>query len=78
MSAVVASAREGIYHEASISASDAELCETALPFLTDGLAAREPTYVILGPHGEGLVRRELGEPAGLHYVPAGVAYVNPA
>jgi anti-sigma regulatory factor (Ser/Thr protein kinase) len=77
MSTALASAREGLFHEASIYASDAELCETALPFLTDGLAAREPTYVILGPHGESLIRRELGEAAGLHYIPAGDAYVNP-
>lgn len=78
MSTALASAREGLFHEASIYASDAELCDTALPFLSDGLDAREPTYVILGPHGESLIRRMLGEPAGLHYIPAGNAYVNPA
>ena len=78
MSSVVGSAREGLFHEASIYASDSQLCETALPFVTEGLDAREPTYVILGPHGEGLIRRELGEPAGLKYLPASDAYVNPA
>lgn len=74
----IASAREGIVHEASIYASDSQLCETALPFLSDGLEAQDPTYVILGERGAGLVRRELGEPAGLHYIPAADAYVNPA
>ena len=78
MSTAVASAREGLFHEASIYSSDTELCGTALPFLDDGLAAGEPTYVILGPRGEGLIRRELGEPAGLHYMSAADAYVNPA
>lgn len=78
MSSAVASARDGLFHEASIYSTDAQLCETALPFLGDGLEAGEPTYVILGPHGEGMIRRELGEPAGLHYLPAAEAYVNPA
>ena len=78
MNSVVGSAREGLFHEASIYASDSQLCETALPFLTEGLDAREPAYVILGRHGEELIRRELGEPAGLRYLPAADAYVNPA
>ncbi len=73
-----APASGGIFHEASIYASDSELRETALPFLNDGLDAHEPTYVILGPHGDDLVRRELGEREGLHYIPATDAYVNPA
>ncbi len=75
---VAASARAGIFHEASIYASDAELRDTALPFLCDGLDAHEPTYVILGPHGDNLVRRELGEREGLHYLLATDVYVNPA
>lgn len=78
MSNVVASARDGLFHEASIYATDAELCETALPFVTDGLAAGDPTYAVLGPSGESLLRGELGEPAGLTYLPAAEAYVNPA
>ncbi len=73
-----ASACEGIFHEASIYASDAELRETALPFLVEGLDAQEPTYVVLGPQENDLLRRELGEPEGLHYIPATDVYVNPA
>lgn len=73
-----ANACEGIFHEASIYASDSELCETALPFLSGGLDAREPTYVILGAHGQDLVRRELGEREGLHYLSATEVYVKPA
>lgn len=68
----------GIFHEASIYASDSELRQTAVPFLTEGIGAREPTYVVLGAHGEDLVRRELGEREGLHYLSAGDVYVNPA
>ena len=75
---VTASARAGIFHEASIYASDSELRDTALPFLSDGLDAHEPTYVILGPDGADLVRRELGEAEGLHYILASEVYVNPA
>ncbi len=74
----VASASKGIFHEASVYASDSQLRDTALPFLSDGLEAHEPTYVILGPHGDDLVRRELGEREGLHYILANDVYVNPA
>lgn len=70
--------RGRLVHEAAIYATDAELCRTALPFLTDGIEAQEPTYVILGGRGEELIRRELGERPGLHYLPAAEAYVNPA
>ncbi len=73
-----ASTTAGIFHEGAIYASDSELRDTALPFLSDGLDAHEPTYVILGPHGDQLVRRELGEREGLHYLPATDVYVNPA
>lgn len=69
---------EGIFHEASIYGSDSELRDTALSFLRDGLDAHEPTYVILGPHQDDLVRRELGEQAGLHYISATDVYVKPA
>jgi anti-sigma regulatory factor (Ser/Thr protein kinase) len=74
----VASASTGIFHEASVYASDSELRDTALPFLIDGLDAHEPTYVVLGPHGDDLVRRELGQREGLHYILASDVYVNPA
>ncbi len=73
-----APAGRGIFHEAAIYGSDAELRDAALPFLNAGLDAREPTYVILGPHGDDLMRRELGEPEGLHYLSASEVYVNPA
>lgn len=69
---------DGIFHETSIFGSDAELRETALPFLSEGLDAQDPTYVVLGPRAESLVRREIGEPEGLYYIPAREAYVNPA
>jgi anti-sigma regulatory factor (Ser/Thr protein kinase) len=74
----LAAAFEGIFHETSIYASDAELLDTAHPFLSDGLDEHEPTYVILGPRGESLVRQEFGEPDGLRYISAHDAYVRPA
>lgn len=69
---------DGIFHEASIYASDSELSQIALPFLTEGLAAKEPTYVVLGAHAESLIRRELGEREGICYLPAGDVYVKPS
>ena len=68
----------GIFHEAAVYASDTELRDTALPFLSDGVAAGEPTFVILTPEHNDLIRRDLGDPAGLTYVPAPDAYLNPA
>jgi anti-sigma regulatory factor (Ser/Thr protein kinase) len=68
----------GFYHEGAIFGSDAEFTELGVPFLLGGLEAGEPTYVVLGPDNTELMRKELGEPEGLHYMSAPDVYVKPA
>lgn len=69
---------EGLFHETALFGSDAEFRATARPFLEEGLDAHDPTYVVLNPGTEELVREDFGELDGIRYVSPRDAYVNPA
>jgi anti-sigma regulatory factor (Ser/Thr protein kinase) len=58
--------------------SDDGLLDVAVPFLEDGAAAGEPTFVVLGEHGTELVRRAVGEQPGITYLDGAREYARPA
>ncbi|GAA0552034.1 hypothetical protein GCM10010172_38040 [Paractinoplanes ferrugineus] len=68
----------GYYHEAACYESDEELLAVAVPFLTGGVEAGEPTVVALGERTTDLVRSAL--PAGLDvtFLTGGSVYARPA
>ncbi|GAA2597612.1 anti-sigma factor RsbA family regulatory protein [Winogradskya consettensis] len=67
----------GYYHEALQYASDDEFLSVAVPFLLDGVAAGEPSIVVLGtPSGE-LLRDALPARCGVGYLTGGATYDRP-
>jgi anti-sigma regulatory factor (Ser/Thr protein kinase) len=73
-----AAGHHGYYHEAVCYDTDEDLLAVAVPFLTGGIDAGEPTVVALGGHHAELVRAAL--PAGLPvtYLTGGSVYARPA
>lgn len=73
-----ASGTEGYFHEAAFYRSDDEFLALVMPFLTDGVAAGEPTLVTLGEANSQLVRAALTTTRGISFVPAETQYARPA
>ncbi len=69
---------DGYFHELALYASDDELLDVVVPFLEGGLEAGEPTIVAFSERNAALVRRSIGEPAGLRYVDGTDQYARPA
>jgi AcrR family transcriptional regulator len=68
-----------LIHEALVYSSDEEFLERVVPFLQDGLAAGDPTSIVLTPSNSGVLRDALGQD-GHHvsFVDAGATYRRPA
>lgn len=79
MSTGVVDGRSGHVHEALLYGSDEEFLATTVPFLCEGLAAREPTVVSLGEEREALVRDGLGSDARhVSFLRDGAQYGRPS
>ena len=66
-------------HEAFMYAGDAEFVAALSAFLRDGLAADEPTLVVVGAKKVDLLREELGDvAAGVHFADMAAVGRNPA
>jgi anti-sigma regulatory factor (Ser/Thr protein kinase) len=73
-----AAGQHGYYHEAVRYSSDDELLAVAVPFLLGGVAAGEPTAVVLGTRTGDLVRAALPAGSGVEFLPGGDVYASPA
>ncbi|MFF5229696.1 anti-sigma factor RsbA family regulatory protein [Dactylosporangium sp. NPDC000521] len=73
-----ATGHDGIFHEAAFYASDEEFLAVVLPFLTDGVAAGEPTVSIFGEHRQRLLRSVLGTGSGVVFIDGTHHYRRPA
>jgi anti-sigma regulatory factor (Ser/Thr protein kinase) len=71
-------AERGYDHAAVHYTSDEELLAVAVPFLTGGITAGEPTVVSLEPERAELVRDALPSSAGTHFLTIENVYVRPA
>ena len=69
-----ASGTEGHFHETAFYGSDEEFLAIVVPFLTDGVAAGEPTLVSLGEANNQLICSALGKNSGISFVPRGEQY----
>ena len=72
-----AAGRSGYFHEALCYASDEELLAVTVPFLLDGVAAGEPTFVALGERTGGLVRSALPADSGVQFLTGAGVYARP-
>ncbi|MGW0163051.1 anti-sigma factor RsbA family regulatory protein [Mycobacterium sp. NPDC003323] len=73
-----AAGTDGYFHEAAFYASDEEFLAIVLPFLTDGVAAGEPTLVTLAATNSQLVKSALSDTTGVTFIPADMQYARPA
>lgn len=73
-----ASETEGHFHETAFYSSDEEFLAIVVPFLTDGVAAGEPTLVSLSEANSQLVSSALPKSSGVSFVPRGAQYTRPA
>jgi AcrR family transcriptional regulator len=68
-----------LVHEALVYSSDEEFVERVVPFLHDGLAASDPTTVVLTPSKSALLREALGQDAQrVSFADATTMYRRPA
>ncbi|MEU4244344.1 sensor histidine kinase [Actinoplanes sp. NPDC026619] len=67
----------GYFHEALCFDSDEDLLAKAVPFLTGGVAAGEPTVVALAEHHEDVIRAALPD-LDVTYISEGAVYSRPA
>ncbi|GAA4958247.1 sensor histidine kinase [Actinoplanes utahensis] len=73
-----AAGHHGYYHEAVCFGSDEDLLAVALPFLTGGVDAGEPTVVALGSRHTELVRAALPPGLPVTYLTGASVYARPA
>jgi anti-sigma regulatory factor (Ser/Thr protein kinase) len=73
-----AAGHAGCFHETAFYASDDELVDVVRPFVVDGVAAGEPTIVALHEHSAGVLRRALGDTAGVTFLRGADQYTRPA
>jgi anti-sigma regulatory factor (Ser/Thr protein kinase) len=64
-------------HEAAIYGSDDELVAIAVPFLRDGVAAGQPTFLGINPGQQRIVLDALGDTAGITPLDTGEHYAHP-
>jgi hypothetical protein len=68
-----------LVHEALVYSSDDEFLERLVPFVQDGLAASDPTTVVLTPNKSALLREALGQDAQrVSFAEASATYRRPA
>jgi AcrR family transcriptional regulator len=68
-----------LIHEALVYSSDEEFLERVVPFLHDGLAAGDPTSIVLTPSNSALLREALGQNAHrVSFADASETYRRPA
>jgi hypothetical protein len=68
-----------LIHEALVYSSDEEFLQRVVPFLQDGLAAGDPTSIVLTPRNSALLREALGQDAHrVSFGDAGATYRRPA
>lgn len=73
-----AAGTDGYFHEAAFYGSDDEFLAIVLPFVTDGVAAGEPTVVTLAEANSELVKSALAHTSGITFIPADMQYARPA
>ncbi|WP_304105977.1 sensor histidine kinase [Mycolicibacterium bacteremicum] len=73
-----AAGTDGYFHEAAFYGSDDEFLAIVLPFVTDGVAAGEPTLVTLAESNSELVKSALADISGVTFIPADLQYARPA
>lgn len=73
-----AAGRRGYLHEVVYYGSDDELLRCVIPFLRDGIAAAEPTVLVLGAHNAALVRQAMPGIPGLRFIDGEAMYTRPA
>jgi AcrR family transcriptional regulator len=75
----LSAAQPRLIHEALVYSSDEAFLERVVPFLRDGLAAGDPTSIVLTPSNSALLRDALGQDAHrVSFVDASVTYRRPA
>jgi AcrR family transcriptional regulator len=68
-----------LVHEALVYSSDDEFLERLVPFLHDGLAASDPTLLVLTPNKTAMLREALGQDAQrVSFADASAMYRRPA
>ncbi|MET7403641.1 anti-sigma factor RsbA family regulatory protein [Dactylosporangium sp. NPDC005572] len=73
-----AAGHPGYFHEAIRYDTDEHLLAVVVPFLLGGVAAGEPTMVVLGERTAGLVRAALPAGCPVGFLTAGELYTRPA
>jgi anti-sigma regulatory factor (Ser/Thr protein kinase) len=68
----------GYFHEALLFGSDEELLDLVVPFLLDGVEAKEPTLVALDDHSVAVVQAAIGDASGVTFLPHASQYDRPA
>ncbi|GAA4706536.1 sensor histidine kinase [Pseudonocardia yuanmonensis] len=66
------------HHEAALHGDDDEFLAVAVPFVREGLAAGEPTWIALAERDAGLLRRALPRSAGARWLAMDRQYPTPA
>ena len=72
-----ASGHVGYFHETAFYGSDDDYRSVVVPFVDEGVAAREPVLVACRPANEGLVRDAVADPSGVVFLPGGDHYDRP-
>ncbi|GLY93313.1 anti-sigma factor RsbA family regulatory protein [Actinoplanes sp. NBRC 103695] len=72
-----AAGHEGYFHTSLCYSSDEELLAVAVPFLTEGREAGEPSLVTLDERSAGLVRSAMPAGSGVEYLAGGAVYSRP-
>lgn len=78
MRAGAAANHEGCFHETAFYGSDDEFVAVVVPFLKEGMEAKEPTLVAFGEQNSALVRRALPSVEGLVFLPPSEHFTRPA
>lgn len=68
----------GFFHETAFYASDEDFLSVVVPFLSDGVAAGEPTLAVFAESNEQLVRDAMGADSGVIFVRGDAQYQRPA
>ena len=73
-----AAGHRGYLHDAVCYSTDEEFLAVVVPFLTDGLAAGEPTFAVFGEETNALLRSALPANSGIRFAAGEQQYLRPA
>lgn len=73
-----AAGHEGCFHETVFYGSDDEFVSAIVPFLKEGVDAREPTLVSVGEKNSALIRKAMPNVSDLVFLPSAKHFTRPA